>query len=93
MIENEVRLYRIRDVSLKRTFMQRLFGLGTVVVCSTDSNLKDFRIENIPGSRKVKEMLSEFVEEERQRKRVSAREYMAGHDEDDMIDNEQENND
>ncbi len=79
--EDEVRLYRIRDISLRRTFLQRLFGLGTLNVCSTDSNLRDFKIINIPRSKEVKEQLSEMVEAERQRKRVSARELMGSHEE------------
>ena len=45
---------------LRRTFLQRLFGLGTLNVCSTDSNLRDFKIINIPRSKEVKEQLECF---------------------------------
>lgn len=74
--EDEVRLYRIKDVGLSRSFIQRIFGLGTIHVSSSDSNLKDFDIINIKNSREVKEQLSQLVEEERNRKRVTSREYM-----------------
>lgn len=74
--EDEVRLYRIKDVSLSRSFIQRIFGLGTIHISSSDSNLKDFCIINIKDSREIKEKISQFVEEERNRKRVTSREYM-----------------
>ena len=69
-IFNEVRLYRIMDISLQRPFGQRLFGLGTIKCCSSDKNLKDFEIKNIKDSEKVKEFLSELIEAERDRKKV-----------------------
>ena len=78
--EDEVRLYRIRDISLRKTLFQRIFGLGTIGICSTDSTLKDFELKNIKKSDAVKEKLSEYVENERQRKRVSTRELMGSHD-------------
>lgn len=77
--EDEVRLYRIHDVGMSATLLQRIFGLGTIRVCSTDSSLKDFEIKNIRNARDVKETLSDLVEEERQRKQVMTREIL-GHD-------------
>lgn len=74
--EDEVRLYRIMDLSLERSFWQRFFGLGTIKCCSADKTLKDFEIQNIKDSRNVKELLSKMIEEERERKKVSNREYM-----------------
>lgn len=74
--EDEVRLYRIMDISLKRNLWQRIFGLGTIFCCSADKTLRDFEIKNIKKSPEVKEMLSKLVEEERTRKRISGREFM-----------------
>ena len=80
--EDEVRLYRIMDLSLERSFWQRVFGLGTIKCCSADKTLKDFEIQNIKDSRNVKELLSKMIEEERERKKVSNREYMTHEPED-----------
>lgn len=74
--EDEVRLYRIMDVSLTRTLFQKIFGLGTISCCSADKTLGDFQIKNIKKSREVKELLSQSIEEERTKKRISGREYM-----------------
>lgn len=85
MKEDEVRLYRIMDVSLERKLWQRMCGLGTIKCCSADKTMGDFEIRNIKKSREVKEMLSNMVEDERTRKKVSSREFM-DHDRDDFDD-------
>ena len=75
--EDEVRLYRILDLTLKRTLFQRLWGLGTIHVCSADKSTPQFEILNIKNPEIVKNMLSDMVEEERRKKRVSGREFMS----------------
>ena len=72
-----MRLYRIKDLVLHRSLIQRIFGLGTIEVKSSDSSMADFRLQNIKDSADVKEQLSVLVEEERQRKKVSSREFMS----------------
>lgn len=78
--EDEIRLYRILDLSLKRNFIQRIFGLGTITVDSSDKSMKCFDIKNIKHSRDFKELLSQKIEEERMRKRISGREFISDHD-------------
>ena len=75
--EEEVRLYRIMDVTLRRSLGQRLFGLGTIHCCSADKSTPEFDIKWIPNSAAVKEKLSDLVEAERMAKRVSSREFMS----------------
>lgn len=74
--QNEVRLYRILDLQLKRSFGQRIFGVGSIIVSSSDKSLGTFEIRNIKHSANVKEMLSVQVEQQREAKRVVGREYM-----------------
>ena len=64
------------DISLNRTLGQRMFGLGPIKCCSADKTLGDFEIKNIKKSKDVKEMLSEMVEEERNRKKVKSRIFL-----------------
>lgn len=80
--EDEIRLYRILDLSLKRNFIQRIFGLGTITVDSSDKSMKCFEIKNIKHARDFKELLSQKIEEERMRKRISGREFISDHDHD-----------
>ncbi|MBQ7259978.1 MAG: PH domain-containing protein [Lachnospiraceae bacterium] len=81
-VENEVRLYRIMDLKLSRSFFQKLFDLGTITVASSDRSLHNFEIKNIKDSKNVKEKLSELVEAQRNAKRVMSREIMSDQDDD-----------
>ena len=79
--DDEVRLYRIMDISLERSFMQRLVGVGTIKVCSGDKTMGDSEIKNIKRPKATKELLSDLVEKQRDIKRVVNRENMIdGHD-------------
>ena len=81
--EEEIRLYRVMDITLRRSFGQRLFGLGTIHICSADKTTPETDIKNIKKPRETKELLSGLVEEARTAKRITGREYMGGFDEDD----------
>lgn len=87
--EEEVRLYRIMDVTLRRSLGERLFGLGTIHCCSADKSTPEFDIKRVKHSERVKEMLSDMVESQRELKRVSSREFMqsgdGGEDEDNLL--------
>lgn len=74
--QDEVRLYRILDLSLTRSLGQRIFGLGTIACNSVDKTMKNFEIKNIKNSEAVKNQLSDLVEEARRRGKVSSREFM-----------------
>ena len=83
---DQVRLYRILDLSMVETLGQRIFGLGTIKVCSGDKTLQDFDILNIKNPEAVMEQLSELVEKERERKRVSSREFLHDGEDHDGLD-------
>lgn len=85
-VENEVRLYRILDVQMTRTLGQKMFGLGSINVHSSDASQKDFTIKNIKKPKYVKELLSELVEKQRDEKRVVNRELMSSSQDEDEID-------
>ena len=84
--EDEVRLYRITDVSLTRSFFQRMFGVGTIHCCSADKTLGDFDIVSVKTPKDVKEEISQLIEKQRDAKRVSSREFLDDdmHEQDDM---------
>lgn len=83
--EEEIRLYRIMDMTLKRSLGQRLWGLGTIHVCSADKSTPEFDIKRVKNSENVKNMLSDMVEAERIKKRVSGREFMTSDEDDDIL--------
>ena len=84
--EEEIRLYRIMDVTLKRSFGERIFGLGTIHCCSADGSTPEFDILRIKRSGEIKNMLSDMIEQQRTLKRVTSREFMSDQDDIDCED-------
>ena len=84
--EEEIRLYRVMDLTLKRPFGQRIWGLGTIHCCTADKSTPEFDILKVKKSKVVKDMISDMVEKQREEKRISAREFMSdgGYDEADI---------
>ena len=64
------------DLTLHRSFGQRIFGLGTIHCCTADKSTPEFDIKNIKRSKDIKNMLSDMVEAQREAKRITAREFM-----------------
>ena len=77
---DEVLLYRVRDISLTRSFGQRLFGVGTVIVYSSDKTMPEFQLKNIRHCLWVKELIHEQVEEMKMQRRMRISEIMGDHD-------------
>ena len=86
--EEEIRLYRILDITLQRPLNQRLWGLGTVHLCTADKTTSEVDVRRIKSPSAFKEMLSDMVEKERTEKRIGAREYMSADDYDGDFDDE-----
>lgn len=63
--EDEVLLYRVRDLKMTRSLFQRILRLGTVEVISTDDSLPSLKLENIAKPKAVKELLHQLVESEK----------------------------
>lgn len=80
--EEEIRLYRIMDNTLEKPITQRIFGLGSIRVNSADKSTPVFYLSKIKNSDSVRNTLSDLVEKERTKKRVSGREYMSNEFED-----------
>jgi len=78
----EVVLYRVRDISLKRTLWQKMFGVGTVIVQSSDASLPVMTIKNIKNSFNVKEQIHSSVEAIKLARRVRVNEVIGDIDED-----------
>jgi uncharacterized membrane protein YdbT with pleckstrin-like domain len=83
--DEEVLLYRIRDISSTRTLWQRLFGVGTITVSSSDKSMPTLVLKNVRKPLDVKELLHAQVEEMKIRRRVRFGEIMTS-DADDMDD-------
>ncbi len=74
--DDEILLYRVRDIDTKRTLGQRLFGVGTVTVVSSDKTMPNMVLKNIRNPVEVKEMIHQQVEEMKLKRRVRVGEIM-----------------
>ena len=72
----EILLYRVRDISLSISLGQRIFGVGSVLVQSSDKSLPVLEIKNIKNPRNVKELLHRQVEEMKIQRRLRVGEIL-----------------
>ena len=85
----EILLYRVRDLALTRSFGQRLFGVGSITVTSSDKSRPVLVIHNVKDPAAVKELLHEQVEDMKIRRRVRFGEIASFSDDmDDQLDGE-----
>jgi len=78
---DEILLYRVLDIRLTRSFFQRIFGVGTIVLKTADQTNPILEVKSVKNSERVKTALSNIVENERNEKRVLGKEMFgaAGH--------------
>ena len=90
--DDEVLLYRVRDIDTSRNLWQRIFGVGTITVISSDKTMPNMVLKNIKNPVEVKELLHEQVEEIKLKRRVRIGEIMGNglDDDDDTLDDEME---
>ncbi len=74
--QEEIRLYRIMDLTVRCSLWQKLFNVGTIHCCSADKSTPEIDIIDIKNPLRVKDLISKSVEEERDRKKISSREFM-----------------
>ena len=91
--DDEILLYRVRDIDTSRTLWQRIFGVGTVTVVSSDKTMPNLVLKNIKDPIFVKELIHKQVEETKIKRRVRFGEIMTtdadgdGEPDDDFDDN------
>ena len=78
----EILLYRVRDISLKISLGQRIFGVGTVNISSSDQTMPVLEIKNIKSPRDVKELIHQTVEEMKLSRRMRVGEILGDSPED-----------
>ena len=86
--DDEILLYRVRDIDTRRSLWQRLFGVGTITVISSDKTMPALVLKIIKDPVFVKELIHRQVEEMKIRRRVRFGEIMTAADDDDLDDME-----
>ena len=81
---DEIVLYRVRDLRMTVSLWQRIFGVGTVTVVSTDKSIPELKLKNIRHPGEVKELIHEKVEKMKIERRMRIGEMSMDIDDDDI---------
>ena len=76
--QDEVLLYRVRDLELNLKITQRMFGVGTICIHSSDQSIPHLDLVNVKNPREVKELIHRSVEEAKDKRRMRTMEVMGG---------------
>lgn len=74
--EDEIDLYKITDKKLLLPFGQRMFGCGTIHICSRDTDSPETDILSIKKPREVLQMLDTYITEQRDKYGIRGRDMM-----------------
>ena len=74
--DDDVLLYRVRDIDSRRSLWQRLFGVGTITVMSSDKTMPNLVLKNVKDPVFVKELIHKQVEDMKIKRRVRVGEIM-----------------
>ena len=89
--QDEVLLSRVRYLQLHLSLFQRIFGVGTICVVSSDKSAPHLDLVNVRNPREVKELIHRSVESAKDSRRMRTMEIMgdeggADHDDIDLLD-------
>ena len=89
VVEDDAFMYKIQDVRLKRSFFERIFGLGTVVCYTGDITHPELIMKHIKSAETIKDFVMHASEQARNKRRTIHAMDIDGDFRDDLEDAEQ----
>lgn len=79
-VTDDLELYRVRDTRLEQSFWQRMFGVGEVILYTTDASTPEVHITWLKDAALLREAVRKLSEARRDEKRVRTLESGGGGD-------------
>lgn len=67
---DEAFMYKVQDVKLTKSFLERIFKLGTIICYTGDTTHPELRLSHIKNSSEIKDFLMNASEEARRKRRA-----------------------
>ncbi len=84
--EDDCYMYKIQDVKLSKTLLERLFGLATITCYTGDVTHKEIKLEHIKHADEIKTYLLKTSEEARIKRRTLSTIDISAHEDLDIAD-------
>ena len=78
-IENDCYMYKVVDVRLETSFMERLLGLGTVHCFGGDVTHPDLIISHVKNAKEIKDFILHYSEDQRLKRKTLNTQNIGGH--------------
>ena len=85
--ENDCYMYKVQDVTLKTSLLERIFGLGTIICYTGDTTNPQLVMAHIKNARAIKDFILEQSEIARRKRRTMNTLYIGADGSDFDIDN------
>lgn len=70
IVEDDAYMYKVQDVRLKKSFMERIFGIGTIICYTGDITHPELRIEHVKHAEQIKDFIIKASEDAKLKRRT-----------------------
>ena len=74
-VVDEINLYRIYDITLSQSLFDKILGIGSITLYTSDKRASQFTLSHIKHPYQVRDMLSQYIEEQRKLHKVAVAEF------------------